>query len=129
MKKCTYCNKTFDDSVTYCPECGSKLEDDVQFTSNTQTNDSYAYYDQSAMQQNMNANAEAKKEDAGSWGFGILSFLFPIVGFILFFVWRKEFPKKAKSCGIPALVSFLINIVSSVICMVFYYSLLVGQMQ
>lgn len=26
MKKCTHCNKEFDDSTMFCPHCGSQLE-------------------------------------------------------------------------------------------------------
>ena len=37
-------------------------------------------------------------DDAPSVGFGILSFLFPLIGIILFFAWIGVRPQKARSC-------------------------------
>lgn len=45
-------------------------------------------------------------EDKQSTGLNILSFLFPIVGWILYFVFKSESPEKAKGCGIWGLVGF-----------------------
>jgi hypothetical protein len=36
-----------------------------------------------------------------------LSFFFPLVGLILWLVWLDSSPKKAKSCGIGALVGVI----------------------
>jgi zinc transporter ZupT len=41
-------------------------------------------------------------------GFAVLGFFFPIVGLILWLVWRENLPRKAKSCGKGALVGALI---------------------
>ena len=45
-------------------------------------------------------------KDEKSVGLNILSFLFPIVGWVLYFVLKGETPIKAKSCGIWGLVGF-----------------------
>jgi hypothetical protein len=50
-------------------------------------------------------------DDKGSVGFGILSFFIPLVGLILFLVWHKEKPRKAKSAGIGALIGMVANII------------------
>ncbi|MDR2156669.1 MAG: zinc ribbon domain-containing protein [Clostridiales Family XIII bacterium] len=50
-------------------------------------------------------------DDGKSVGFGILGFFFPLIGLILFLVWRKDKPKKAKSCGIGALIGFVLQII------------------
>ncbi len=42
---------------------------------------------------------------------GILGFLFPIVGLILFFVWRKNKPSAAKVSIIAAAISFVLGII------------------
>ena len=37
-------------------------------------------------------------QDTPTIGLKLVSFLVPIVGIILYFLWSKEFPVKAKSC-------------------------------
>lgn len=51
--------------------------------------------------------------DSGSIGWGILGFFFPIVGLILFLVWKNTKPKSAKVSGIGALIGFVFNIILS----------------
>jgi uncharacterized protein YqgC (DUF456 family) len=58
------------------------------------------------------ASRQTAPDDKGSVGFAILSFFIPIVGLILFLVWRKEKPKKAKSAGIGAIIGFVLGIIS-----------------
>ena len=65
----------------------------------------------------MNGNIQTP-EDASSIGFAVLSFFFPLVGLILWLVWNDSSPKKAKSCGLGALVGFLSEIALSVIAYV-----------
>ncbi len=55
------------------------------------------------------------REEKASVGLAILSFIIPLVGLILFIVKKDKKPKTAKACGICALVSFIINIVITVI--------------
>ena len=43
--------------------------------------------------------------------YSILSFIFPIVGLVLFLVWKNDKPTVAKSCGLCALVSFILSFV------------------
>lgn len=52
--------------------------------------------------------------DSGSFGWAVLGFFFPIVGLILFIVWKQSKPKSAKVAGIGALVGFILGIVFSV---------------
>jgi hypothetical protein len=42
---------------------------------------------------------------------GIAGFLFPLIGLILFAVWRKNKPSAAKIAGIAAIVGFVANII------------------
>lgn len=50
-----------------------------------------------------------------SIGYRLLSFLFPIVGWVLYFQWRKSEPRKAKQASILAWVGFVINLISIII--------------
>ncbi len=60
-------------------------------------------YNQPAPQPNVN--------DSGSIGWGILGFLIPIIGLILYCVWKNTKPKSAKVAGIGALIGFCLNMV------------------
>ncbi|MGE6600008.1 zinc ribbon domain-containing protein [Bacillus proteolyticus] len=43
-------------------------------------------------------------KDRGGFGWGVLGCCVPIVGLILYLVWRDEKPKSAKAAGIGALI-------------------------
>lgn len=80
-----YCRKCGEEATNEeycCPRCGTSLYP-------TTSNQEY---------------------DGNSIGLNILSFLLPIVGFILYLVWQGSHPVKAKGCGIWALVSFTISV-------------------
>lgn len=69
------------------------------------------------------AVAEEKQDDAPSIGFAVLGFFLPLVGLILYLIWKDKTPKKAKSAGKGALIGFCVNIVITVI-----YSILLGSL-
>ncbi|MDE6551108.1 MAG: zinc ribbon domain-containing protein [Clostridia bacterium] len=84
---CKNCGSQIDDNAYVCPHCGVK-----------QVDDSY----------------RPAEDDAPSAGFGILGFLFPIVGIILYAVWRRDYPKRSRSAGIGALISFILWVIGVV---------------
>lgn len=87
---CKNCGKEIDDNAYVCPNCGVKVakEEPVPVANN---------------------------DTGAKVGWGILSYLIPLVGLILFCVWKNERPAVAKVCGICALVSFILNIVITII--------------
>lgn len=78
---CKNCAKEIDDKAVICPHCG-------------------------VPQGNMSQVA-----DNGGFGWGILGCCIPLVGLILFLVWKDTKPRTAKSAGIGALVGFGTGIV------------------
>lgn len=80
-----------------CPHCGMRIN----------TNQMYSAQ-QNPIYTNQPQHVHA---DSPSFGFGCLSFFIPLVGFILWLVWRKDFPHKAKSAGIGALINIILNII------------------
>lgn len=44
-------------------------------------------------------------------GYGILAFLIPIAGWIMYFIWKDNSPKKASQANTIAWISFAINII------------------
>ena len=55
--------------------------------------------------------------DNGGFGWGVLGCCIPIVGLILFLVWKDTKPRTAKAAGIGALVSVVITVVYYIIIM------------
>lgn len=52
----------------------------------------------------------ARPVDSGSFGWAVLGFFIPLVGLILYLVWRNEKPLSAKKAGMGALVSILLSV-------------------
>ena len=95
---CYQCGKEVSEDAKFCPYCGASL---------TQTKGSY----QPIQTQTVSS------EDAPHMGFAVLSFFIPIVGLILYLVWKDEFPQKAKSC-LKGLISGIVLYVVMVCCFV-----------
>jgi len=115
---CHQCGKEVGDAK-FCPYCGTQLQGADMNETNSQnyTQDVYQTYNQT--------NTPVS-EDAPSGGFAVLSFFIPIVGIILYIVWYKEFPLKAKSC-LKGFVAGIITYLVIVICMVISVFVLVAD--
>ncbi len=57
-------------------------------------------------------------QDNGGFLWGLLGFCIPVVGLILFLIWKDQKPKTAKAAGIGALVSVIIAVVCYVLMFV-----------
>ncbi len=84
---CSHCGKEISDIAAICPACGTSV----------------------------NSNAKTVEADKSSFWFGLLSFFFPIVGLILFLVWKDNLPKRARSAGIGAIIGVVAGIVLSIL--------------
>ncbi len=89
---CKFCGKEFDDSTTACPYCGAAVEAPAStpITPNYTAQPSYSQ--------------QAAPVDNGGFWWGLLGCCIPIVGLVLFLVWKDTKPKTAKAAGIGALV-------------------------
>ena len=54
-------------------------------------------------------------QDNGGFLWGLLGFCIPVVGLILFLIWKDQKPKTAKAAGIGALVSVIIYVVAYIL--------------
>jgi len=86
MAFCKNCGTQIADNAVVCPACG--------------------------VAQN---NAPAAPADNGGFGWGLLGCCIPLVGLILFLVWKDTKPNTAKAAGIGALVSVGVSIVCYVL--------------
>jgi hypothetical protein len=66
------------------------------------------------------APAKPVEEDKVNIGFCILSFFIPLFGVIYWALKHKETPKKAKACGLTAIISWVLNIVVSFAISIIY---------
>ncbi len=60
-------------------------------------------------------NNNKTKVDDGGFLWGLLGFLFPVVGLILYLVWKDEYPNRASSVGAGAIVAVVIGVIAGII--------------
>ncbi|MCB5253781.1 MAG: zinc ribbon domain-containing protein [Candidatus Cloacimonadaceae bacterium] len=93
---CSNCGKEIDDNAVVCIHCGVSTKA---------------------------GGAGGAMQEDGELGclLGGLCFLFPIVGLILYLVWKNEMPNKAKQAGKWALIGFIVSMAISII-----YGIIIG---
>ena len=90
---CKYCGRIIDDDSKYCVYCGNNMKND---------------------------NSGTVPDDAPSKGFAILGFFVPIIGLILYLIYERKQPKRAKSAGKGALIGFITKIVVYIVIVILY---------
>ena len=60
-------------------------------------------------------NQPEQKDDSDPVGWGFLGFFIPIVGFILWLVWKNDYPKRARASGIGCLVAVVLGVVGTIL--------------
>ena len=86
--------------MKFCPDCGSSIEQNQ---------------DVCLKCGNILLGKKVVVKDEGGFLYGLISFCIPIVGLILFLVWRDDKPKTSRTVGIAALVGFLLNLLSAIV--------------
>ena len=81
--------------MAYCKNCGAQIADQTAVCTSCGTAQTTA----------------PAVVDKGGFGWGALGCCIPIVGLILFLVWKDTKPKTAKAAGIGALVSVIAGVV------------------
>ena len=107
---CQYCGQELADNDAYCLKCGKSVNDNKEI-----------------------ALREASAQGKASFGWAVLGFFLPVVGLILYIVWKAEHPSAAKKAGIGALagvvteiavsiISIVISIIATAIPFIVYYA-------
>ncbi len=127
MKICNVCRSQVADQYTTCPSCGSTnltVQPNVQPQMNTYQqpagqpmyNQAMPQYNQPMYNQPMNNQQVNQK---GNFLYAIIGFLFPLIGIILYFVFKDTKPGDAKMAKNGAIVSIVIYVVFVVLIAVF----------
>lgn len=143
MAICKKCSAQIDDQAAFCPVCGAP-QDVVKSTAQPQQEPFRAeprqaqgnpfedreaprpqqvnYVDSQYQNQYQNGNPYQQYQqnvvDNGGFGWALLGFCIPLVGLILFLVWKDTKPRTAKSAGMGALVSVIVTAVFYLIVIV-----------
>lgn len=72
----------------------------------------------------INQDTSHSLSDAPSGGYAVLCFFFPVVGLILYLVWKDQFPIRAKSCGKGALVGVIVYVALIILLYIIQYALI-----
>lgn len=80
MKYCSNCGAQVDEAAAVCLNCGAAV------------------------------GPVQAANDAPSFGFAVLGFFIPLVGLILYLVWKDQTPLKAASAGKGALIGVVLNV-------------------
>lgn len=92
---CQHCGAKIDSKAVVCPKCGVPVAG-----------------------VSLNTTTVAGNEPNPSAWWGVLGFFLPIIGWILYFVFKNEYPKRAHRCAVSAWwgfgISFVIGIIGGV---------------
>lgn len=133
---CRNCGALNADTSKYCESCGEKLNDNTEsgmpveqeapaISEQTLSEDA-PVINQTTKEDAPTTIQSEPSQDASSVGLGILCFFFPVVGLVLFLVWRENLPKRAKSCGIGALIGAGVGALLTIIYFVAVIALIVA---
>ena len=81
--------------MAFCKNCGAQIDDNAVVCTSC----------------GVAQNTAPAVVDKGGFGWGLLGWCVPVVGLILFLVWKDTKPKTAKAAGIGALVSVILGVV------------------
>ena len=94
---CKNCGAQIDDRAVICPKCGAATD-------------------------NFRQASAPQADDAPSAGFAVLCFFFPVVGLILYLVWKDSMPMRARSGGKGALISVIVEAAACVFVIIFVFA-------
>lgn len=121
MKYCPNCGTLLNEGDNVCSNCGYILVLNDKDSDHSKGNS--AKYDAIPPSQSHPSEYEySSTNDSGNPWWAVLGFFIPLVGLILFLIWRTTQPNNAKSSGFGALISVVwgicIGIVSTIAAMI-----------
>ncbi len=143
FKYCTKCGQAISSDAAFCPHCGTSFGTAQQQPSQNPQ----GYYTQQPPYGGQSYWGQPPQNGQPSWGqapygqqppyyppqvpmdapspgMAALGFFFPIVGLILYCIWKSDRPQRANSAGKGALAGFITNIGISILYSVLLIALL-----
>lgn len=105
-KTCPSCGAPIQATAENCPYCGMILSKEKGETRQAQ------------QQISQNQSSSACEDDKNSVGIKILSFFIPVAGFILWAIWRNQYPKKARNAAKWAGIGIGVTMAVEIICLI-----------
>ena len=93
MAYCTKCGKELQEDFKVCPNCGATVGEETPVYSGG------------------TVETSTPEQDKGGFLWGLLGCCIPLVGLIMFLVWKDTKPKSAKALGIGAIVGVVVVVV------------------
>ncbi len=109
---CENCGAKTPEEASFCPNCGTRIRNGDYRTPPVQ----HSRYQQSSQQGHLNnvnyreVNSYPQVEDKLKRWLQVLSFVFPILGWIFYFYHRHTSPKVARRYSVMAWIGLIINI-------------------
>ncbi|HOP57399.1 MAG TPA: zinc-ribbon domain-containing protein [Bacillota bacterium] len=88
--------------MPFCPKCGAEVKENQDVCLSCGT----------AISKNATSIVS---EEGSTTGWGVLGFFFPLIGLILYLVWKTDKPKAAKSAGKGALIGVIAGFVLGIL--------------
>jgi hypothetical protein len=110
---CSKCGKELRDGEKFCGACGTAVGTNGQ----NLTLPSSHYSELDPKQFYGNEQYATNLRDSGGWGWWLLGLLLGFVGLILYFVWRRDYPNRARS----VLRGFFCGVVAEIVMYFFFY--------
>ncbi len=108
---CPECKKQISDTISECPHCGFHLNN-----KDSELVKVLRQLAQEEREEKENGYIQNKRNnETASFGWAVLGFFIPIVGLILFLIWKDEKTEEAKLCGKGALVGAIVSFISGII--------------
>ena len=129
---CRNCGELLNDNDKVCPACGTPVKNvssqsysygnrqsqqDQTFGTNESGQRTYEYHENRQPYEYSGPQYQGSI-DSGSPGWGFLGCCLPLVGLILFLVWKDSKPRSAKAAGIGALIGVGICVLLYVLLMI-----------
>lgn len=80
MKYCSNCGSSVNENAVVCVSCGAAIAN----------------------------GGVASNNDTGGFGYSLLGFFIPVVGLVLYLIWKDTKPKSASAAGKGALTSVIV---------------------
>ena len=118
---CRNCGYELKESDRKCPACGEPVkmiyvyDDGKEYKTkkfeDMKAPESHYTYETKTDKKAAAGGSYTPSEDSGSVGWWFVGFFLPLVGLILFLVWKDDKPKSSKKAGIGALVGFILQLI------------------